>query len=156
MSRHSSTRADVTEPGPQPADLGVPSQPLTPSTHGLPSNTPHTHSQSSRGRGHSLTGAPCCRETEQPEVEGSGRGHLEEGLQPGSGPAGAPKNWEEASGPLSAPCLGAEQESGGTGWGAASGPLPVHAMRSLPSDPGVLLGSAGPAVGCAVFPEVGL
>nr|CAI9695406.1 unnamed protein product [Rangifer tarandus platyrhynchus] len=28
-----------------------------------PSNTPHTHSQSSRGRGHSLTGAPCCRET---------------------------------------------------------------------------------------------
>ena len=49
VSRHSSTRADHIEPGPQPADLGVPSQPPTPSTHGLPSNTPHTHSQSSRG-----------------------------------------------------------------------------------------------------------
>ena len=156
VSRHSSTRADHIEPGPQPADLGVPSQPPTPSTHGLPSNTPHTHSQSSRGprsqphRGSLLPGDRATR------GGGEWSAHLEEGLQPGSGPAGAPKNWEEASGPLSAPRLGAEQESGGTGWGAASGPLPVHAVRSLPSDPGVLLGSAGQAVGCAVFPEVGL
>ena len=60
------------------------------------------------------------------------RGHLEEGASGLEHPAGAPKNWEEASGPLSAPHLRAEQESGGTGWGQRPGPLTVQAVQSLP------------------------
>ncbi|CAM9700564.1 unnamed protein product [Rangifer tarandus platyrhynchus] len=71
-------------------------------THALPEQ-PGPRSQPHRGS--LLPG------DKQPEVEGSGRGHREEGLRPGSGPAGAPETWERASGPLSAPRLGAEQES---------------------------------------------
>ena len=77
VSWHSSTRADLTEPDRPHTDLELPPQPC-PHTHGLPATPPHTP-RAARGLDHSLelsllTGAPCCQETEQPEVEGSGPG----------------------------------------------------------------------------------